>query len=76
MLPRQILWIHLVTGGLPKTGLAGDLPCDLAGELAETVDWRVMEHWRLPRNGAFIDRSFVVTMILTALLTAGLAVGV
>ena len=66
------MWIHLVTGGLPETGLAGDL----AGELAEAFDSRVMKHWCRPRNGAFIDRSFVVTMILTALLTAGLAVGV
>jgi len=66
----------LVTGGLQETGLAGDSAGDLAGELAEAVDSRVMEHWPLPRNGAFIDRSFEVTMILTALLTAGLAVGV
>jgi len=65
LLPIQILWINLVTDGLPAICLAAD-----------PVDARVMQRGPRPRNASFIDRGFVITMILTALLTAGVAMGV
>jgi len=64
LLPIQILWINLVTDGLPAICLAAD-----------PVDARVMQRGPRPRNASFIDREFVITMILTALLTAGVAMG-
>jgi P-type Ca2+ transporter type 2C len=65
LLPIQILWINLVTDGLPALFLAAD-----------PAPPGVMERSPRPRNAAFIDRSFVGTMILTAFLTAGVALGV
>lgn len=65
LLPIQILWINLVTDGLPALFLAAD-----------PAPPGVMERSPRPRDVAFIDRSFVATMILTALLTGGVAMGV
>jgi P-type Ca2+ transporter type 2C len=65
LLPIQILWINLVTDGLPALFLAAD-----------PAPPGVMERSPRPRNAAFIDRAFVGTMILTAFLTAGVAMGV
>lgn len=65
LLPIQILWINLVTDGLPALFLAAD-----------PAPPGVMERSPRPRNAAFIDRAFVGTMILTAFLTAGVALGV
>lgn len=65
LLPIQILWINLVTDGLPALFLAAD-----------PAPPGVMERSPRPRNAAFIDRGFIVTMIVTALLTAGVTMGV
>ena len=65
LFPIQILWINLVTDGLPALFLAAD-----------PAPPGVMERSPRPRNAAFIDRAFVGTMILTAFLTAGVAMGV
>ena len=65
LLPIQILWINLVTDGLPALFLAAD-----------PAPPGVMERSPRPRNAAFIDRAFVGTMMLTAFLTAGVALGV
>ncbi len=65
LLPIQILWINLVTDGLPALFLAAD-----------PAPPGVMERSPRPRNAALIDRAFVGTMILTAFLTAGVAMGV
>jgi len=65
LLPIQILWINLVTDGLPALFLAAD-----------PAPPGVMKRLPRPREVAFIDRSFVGTMILTALLTGGVAMGV
>lgn len=65
LLPIQILWINLVTDGLPALFLASD-----------PAPPGVMERSPRPRNAAFIDRGFIVTMIITALLTAGVTMGV
>jgi Ca2+-transporting ATPase len=65
LLPIQILWINLVTDGLPALFLAAD-----------PAPPGVMERSPRPRNAAFIDRGFVFTMILTAFLTAGVVMGV
>ena len=65
LLPIQILWINLVTDGLPALFLAAD-----------PAPPGVMERSPRPRNAGFIDRAFVGTMILTAFLTAGVALGV
>ncbi|MDP1662915.1 MAG: cation-translocating P-type ATPase [Phycisphaerales bacterium] len=65
LLPIQILWINLVTDGLPALFLAAD-----------PAPPGVMDRSPRPRNAAFIDRGFVFTMILTAFLTAGVVMGV
>ncbi|MFZ2874766.1 MAG: cation-translocating P-type ATPase [Phycisphaerales bacterium] len=65
LLPIQILWINLVTDGLPALFLAAD-----------PAPPGVMAQPPRPRNAAFIDRGFVVIMALTALLTGGVAMGV
>jgi Ca2+-transporting ATPase len=65
LLPIQILWINLVTDGLPALFLAAD-----------PAPPGVMERSPRPCNAAFIDRGFVFTMILTAFLTAGVVMGV
>lgn len=65
LLPIQILWINLVTDGLPALFLAAD-----------PAPPGVMQRSPRPRDAAFIDSGFVFTMILTAFLTAGLVMGV
>lgn len=65
LLPVQILWINLVTDGLPALFLAAD-----------PVDKEVMRRQPRPRGTSIMDREFLVTMILTAVLTAGVALGV
>ncbi len=65
LLPIQILWINLVTDGLPALFLAAD-----------PAPPGVMERSPRPRNAAFIDREFLFTMVLTAFLTAGVVMGV
>jgi Ca2+-transporting ATPase len=65
LLPIQILWINLVTDGLPALFLAAD-----------PAPPGVMERSPRPRNAAFIDRGFVFTMILTAFLTASVVMAV
>jgi len=65
LLPIQILWINLVTDGLPALFLAAD-----------PVAPDVMQRRPRPRNANIIDRGFLVTMIFTAVLTAGVAMAV
>jgi Ca2+-transporting ATPase len=65
LLPVHLLWINLVTDGLPALCLATD-----------PVDPGVMQ--RPPRRSSdqITNRSFLRTMFLTGFLTAGLAFGV
>ncbi|MBK8914458.1 MAG: cation-translocating P-type ATPase [Phycisphaerales bacterium] len=65
LLPVQILWINLVTDGLPALFLA-----------AEPVEGEVMRRRPRPRTATIMDRAFLTTMGLTALLTGGVAMGV
>ncbi|MDZ4755500.1 MAG: cation-translocating P-type ATPase, partial [Phycisphaerae bacterium] len=65
LLPIQILWINLVTDGLPALFLAAD-----------GAPPGVMQRSPRPRDAAFMDRTFVITMLLTAFLTAGVVMGV
>ena len=65
LLPAQILWINLVTDGLPALLLAAD-----------PVAKDVMRRRPRARSEGIMDRTFLLTMGLTALLTAALAFGV
>jgi Ca2+-transporting ATPase len=65
LLPVQILWINLVTDGLPALFLAAD-----------PVAKDVMRRRPRARSAGIMDRPFLFTTALTALLTAGLALGV
>jgi len=65
LLPIHLLWINLVTDGLPALCLATD-----------PIDADVMQRPPRPRNERMTDRSFVATMLLTGLLTAGAAFAV
>ena len=65
LLPIQLLWINLVTDGLPALCLATD-----------PIDSSVMVRPPLPRTARMTDRSFVVMMLMTGLLTAGVALAV
>jgi len=65
LVPVQILWINLVTDGLPALFLA-----------AEPVEGEVMRRRPRPRDASIMDRAFLTTMGLTALLTGGVAMGV
>ncbi len=65
LLPIHLLWINLVTDGLPALALATD-----------AVDPDVMRRPPRPRLERITDRAFLQTMLLTGALTAALGVGV
>jgi P-type Ca2+ transporter type 2C len=65
LLPIQLLWINLVTDGLPALCLATD-----------PIDPTVMKRQPRRREGKLTDRSFVLLMIVTGLLTSGVALAV
>jgi len=65
LLPIHLLWINLVTDGMPALALAAD-----------PIDSDVMK--RAPRHHSerITNRSFLMTMSLTGVLTAGMALAV
>ncbi len=65
LLPIHLLWINLVTDGLPALALATD-----------PIDPEVMRRPPRSRGATFTDRGFFVTMILTGILTAGVSLAV
>ncbi|MEX2178493.1 MAG: cation-translocating P-type ATPase [Gemmatimonadaceae bacterium] len=65
LLPIHLLWINLVTDGLPALCLAAD-----------PTDPDVMKRRPRPRSERITDRRFVGTMFLTGSLTAGIAFAV
>ena len=65
LLPIQLLWINLVTDGLPALCLATD-----------PIDPAVMERRPRPREEKLTDRGFVGLMLATGLLTSGVALAV
>lgn len=65
LLPIQLLWINLVTDGLPALCLATD-----------PIDPTVMKRKPRRREEKLTDRGFVGLMIATALLTSGVALAV
>lgn len=65
LLPIQLLWINLVTDGLPALCLATD-----------PIDPMVMKRRPRRREEQLTDRGFVGLMIATGLLTSGVALAV
>ncbi len=65
LLPVHLLWINLVTDGLPALCLATD-----------PVDPDVMRRRPRPRTSALADRTFLLKMLATGFLTAGVSFGV
>ncbi len=65
LLPIQLLWINLVTDGLPALCLATD-----------PIDPTVMKRKPRRREEQITDRGFVALMIATGLLTSGVALTV
>ena len=65
LLPIHLLWINLVTDGLPALCLATD-----------PIDPDVMKQPPRPRSERITDGGFLGTMLLTGLLTAGVAFAV
>jgi Ca2+-transporting ATPase len=65
LLPIHLLWINLVTDGLPALCLATD-----------PIDPDVMKQNPRSRQERITDHGFLGTMILTGLLTAGVSFGV
>ncbi len=62
LLPIHLLWINLVTDGLPALCLATD-----------PIDPDVMKRHPRLRSERITNRSFLATMLLTGILTAGVA---
>ena len=62
LLPIHLLWINLVTDGLPALCLATD-----------PIDTDVMKRAPRHRTERITDRGFIRTMLLTGVLTAGVA---
>ena len=62
LLPIHLLWINLVTDGLPALCLAGD-----------PIDPDVMERGPRRSSERITDRRFLKAMLITGLLTAGVA---
>ena len=62
LLPIHLLWINLVTDGLPALCLATD-----------PIDPDVMKHQPRHQSERITNRSFLRTMFLTGFLTAGVA---
>ena len=65
LLPIHLLWINLVTDGLPALCLATD-----------PIDPDVMTRQPRGRSESITDRDFLRTMFVTGLLTGGVAFGV
>lgn len=65
LLPIHLLWINLVTDGMPALCLATD-----------TIDSDVMKRPPRPATEQITDRRFLSTMLLTGCLTAAVAFGV
>ena len=65
LLPIHLLWINLVTDGLPALCLATD-----------PIDPDVMKRQPRPRSERITNRSFLRTMALTGVLTAGVSFAV
>jgi Ca2+-transporting ATPase len=65
LLPIHLLWINLVTDGLPALCLATD-----------PIDPDVMKQHPRPRSERITDGGFLGAMLLTGLLTAGVALAV
>lgn len=65
LLPIHLLWINLVTDGLPALCLSID-----------PIDPDVMKHHPRPRSQRITDREFLRTMLFTGFLTAGIAFAV
>ena len=65
LLPIHLLWINLVTDGLPALCLATD-----------PIDPDVMKRHPRPRSERITNRSFLRPMFLTGFLTAGVAFAV
>lgn len=65
LLPIHLLWINLVTDGLPALALATD-----------PIDRDVMQRPPHRRDATFTDRSFFRTMLYTGLLTASVSLAV
>jgi Ca2+-transporting ATPase len=62
LLPIHLLWINLVTDGLPALCLATD-----------PIDPDVMKQRPRARNGRITDGGFLRTMFVTGILTAGVS---
>ena len=65
LLPIHLLWINLVTDGLPALCLATD-----------PIDPDVMKRQPRPRSESIADRAFLRTMFFTGFLTAGVSFAV
>ncbi|TAE77240.1 MAG: cation-translocating P-type ATPase [Verrucomicrobia bacterium] len=65
LLPLHLLWINLVTDGLPALCLATD-----------PIDADVMKRRPRTRSEPMTDHHFIATLLLTACLTAGVALAV
>ena len=64
LLPIQLLWINLVTDGLPALCLA-----------VEPIDGDVMRRPPRPKGDRLADRGFVATMAITGVLTSAVSFG-